>query len=104
LRYEVSGEGLTAAQNADRTAPVVSSTSLPLIVVGALIIIGLLVGGLYLIAVRNRAGDQQVIDILIRQIAELDTDHAAGKIPDDAYQQQRAALKARLAALMERKK
>ncbi|MCC6802136.1 MAG: c-type cytochrome [Anaerolineae bacterium] len=104
LRYEVSGEGLTAAQNADRSAPVVSSTSLPLIIVGALVIIGLLVGGLYLIAVRNRAGDQQVIDILIRQIAELDTDHAAGQIPDDAYQQQRAALKTRLAALMERKK
>lgn len=104
LRYEVSGEGLTAAQNADRNAPVVSSNSLPLLIVGALVIIGLLVGGLYLIAVRNRSGDQQVIDILIRQIAELDTDHAEGRIAGDVYEQQRSALKARLAALLEKQK
>lgn len=104
LRYELSGEGLSAAENADRNAPVVSSNNLLLIVAGVLIIAALLGGGLYLIASRNRSGDQQVIDILIRQIAELDTDHDAGSIPDDAYEQQRSALKARLAALMERKK
>ena len=69
-----------------------------------LVIVGLLGGGLFLIASRNRSGDQQVINILVRQIAELDADHDAGKIDDDAYEQQRSALKARLAALMERKK
>ncbi|MFN8560163.1 MAG: hypothetical protein U0703_00650 [Anaerolineae bacterium] len=104
LRYEVSGQGLTAAQNADRNAPVVAANNLPLIIAGVLIVVALLGGGLFLIAARNRAGDQQVIDILIRQIAELDADHAAGNIPDDAYETQRSALKARLAALMERKK
>lgn len=104
LRYDLSGEGLSAAENADRNAPVVSSGSLLPIVVGALIVVGLLVGGLFLIATRNRSGDQQVIDILVRQIAELDADHDVGKIDDTAYEQQRSALKARLAALMERKK
>ena len=61
-------------------------------------------GGLFLIASRNRSGDQQIINILVRQVAELDADHDAGKIDDEAYTQQRNALKARLAALMERKK
>ncbi len=104
LRYTVSGEGISATENAARNEPVVSSNSLLLVVVGVLVIAGLLGGGLFLIARRNRSGDQQVIDILVRQIAELDADHDAGKIDDDAYEQQRSALKARLASLMERKK
>ncbi len=66
-------------------------------------IVLLLGGGLYLIARRTRSGDQQVTNILIRQIAELDAEHDAGKIDDESYEHQRAALKARLAALMERK-
>jgi hypothetical protein len=45
-----------------------------------------------------------VIDILVRQIAELDAEHEAGRIDDDSHERQRAALKARLTALMERKK
>lgn len=104
LRYELSGDGMSAASNADRNAPVVSSNNLVLIVVGVLIVAALLGGGLLLIASRNRSGDEQVIDILIRQIAELDADHDAGKIDDPAYESQRSALKARLATLMERKK
>jgi hypothetical protein len=104
LRYELSGAGLSAAQNADRNAPVVSSNNLVPIVIGALLIVAVLVGGIFLLATRSRSGDQQVIDILVRQIAELDADHDAGKIADDAYEPQRSALKARLATLMERKK
>jgi hypothetical protein len=41
-----------------------------------------------------------LIDGLIRQIAELDTQHDAGQINHDLYQQQRAILKARLTELM----
>lgn len=104
LRYELNGSGMSAAENADRSAPVVSSNNLLILVIGVLVIAALLGGGLFLIAARNRSGDQQVIAILVRQIAELDTDHEAGKIDDDAYASQRAALKARLATLMERKK
>ncbi len=101
LRYELNGTGLTSAQ---ATAPVVSSDNLLLVIVGVVILIAALGGGLFLIASRNRSGDQQVIAILVRQIAELDKDHDAGKIDDTAYEQQRNALKARLASLMERKK
>ncbi len=97
LRYELSGTG------SDSTATVVSSNSLPLILGGVVLIVLLIGGGLYLIARRNRSGDQQVADILIRQIAELDAEHEAGTIDAEAYERQRAALKARLAALMERK-
>ena len=104
VRYELSGSGMSAAANADRNAPVVSSNNLLVIVIGVLVVAALLGGGLFLIAARNRSGDQQVIDILIRQIAELDADHEAGKIADDAYESQRSALKARLKLLMERKK
>jgi hypothetical protein len=104
LHYEVSGSGLSAAQNADRNAPVVSSNNLLLIVVAVVVVAVLIGGGLFLIGSRNRSGDDQVIDILIRQIAELDADHDMGRISDEAYEGQRAALKARLATLMERKK
>jgi hypothetical protein len=104
LRYELSGMGLTDAQQADRSAPTVTSNNLLLIVVVVLVIAGLLGGGLVLLGTRSRSGDQQVINILIRQIAELDGDHEAGRIADAAYESQRAALKARLAALMEREK
>jgi len=104
LRYEVSGTGLSAAQNADRNAPVVSSDNLLIIVVAVVIVAALIGGGLFIIGSRNRSGDQQIIDILVRQIAELDADHDTGKIADEAYEAQRGALKARLTTLMERKK
>src|SRR6185503_854725 len=97
LHYEVSGSGLSAAQNADRNAPVVTSNNLLIIVVAVLVVAVLIGGGLFLIGSRNRSGDSQVINILIRQIAELDADHDMGRIADEAYEAQRAALKARLA-------
>ncbi len=97
LRYELSGTG-----DANPAQPAVSSNSLPLLIGGVVVIVLLIGGGVYLIARRNRAGDEQVKQILIRQIAELDAEHAAGTIDDASYQQQRAALKARLAALIER--
>ena len=104
LHYEVSGAGLSAAQNADRNASVVSSNNLLPIIIVVLLLVGLVGGGLFVIGSRNRSGDQQVINILIRQIAELDADHDTGKISDEAYESQRNALKARLTTLMERKK
>ncbi|HVU12142.1 MAG TPA: c-type cytochrome [Phototrophicaceae bacterium] len=102
IRYEISGTGLATAVNPN-TSFVSANNLLPLLV-GAMILIALLGGGIYVVTSRNRSGDQQVINILVRQIAELDADHDAGKIADTAYEQQRAALKARLTSLMERKK
>ncbi|NWF70608.1 MAG: cytochrome c [Chloroflexi bacterium] len=44
----------------------------------------------------------KLIDTLVRQIAALDEQHDKGEINHDLYQQRRAALKARLAELMEK--
>ncbi|MEO8396696.1 MAG: cytochrome c, partial [Chloroflexota bacterium] len=98
LHYEVKGSGLSAAQNADRNAPVVTSNNLLIIVIAVLVVAVLIGGGLFLIGSRNRSGDSQVINILVRQIAEIDSEHDAGRLDDDAYERQRAALKARLTA------
>ncbi len=74
-----------------------------------------LIGGLYLWyrqrrGAKTRSGefsakgtsgaDRTLIDGLIRQIAELDAAYQKGEIAEEAYQSQRAALKARLAELM----
>ena len=99
LRYELTGASAPVS-----TAPTVSSDNLLPIVLIVLGIAALLGGGLVMLGARNRSGDQQVIDILVRQIAELDAEHEAGRIDDESHERQRAALKARLAALMERKK
>lgn len=99
IRYEIAGASAPLG-----TTPVVSSDSLLPIIVVVLLIAVLLGGGFVLLGTRNRSGDQQVIDILVRQIAELDDEHDAGRLDDESYERQRAALKARLTALMERKK
>ncbi|MEP7294230.1 MAG: hypothetical protein ABI835_20750, partial [Chloroflexota bacterium] len=99
LRYDISGTGAAVG-----TTQTVSSSNLLPLVAGVLIIAALLGGGLLVIGTRSRSGDQQVIDILVRQIAELDAEHDSGQIDTDSYERQRAALKARLTALMERKK
>lgn len=99
IRYDIAGASAPLG-----TTPVVSSDGLLPIVIVVLLIAALLGGGFVLLGTRNRSGDQQVIDILVRQIAELDDEHDAGRIDDESYERQRAALKARLTALMERKK
>ncbi len=103
LSYTLSGAGANAATQGDPNAPVVTSNNLLLIVGGVIVIAALLGGGLFVIASRSRSGDNQIADILLRQIAELDDEHEAGKIDDENYERQRSALKARLTALMERK-
>ena len=99
IRYEISGAGVPSTG----TQAVTTNNLVP-IVIAVLVIAALVGGGLLVLGTRSRSGDQQVIDILVRQIAELDAEHDAGRLDDEAYERQRAALKARLATLMERKK
>src|SRR5690606_20230645 len=51
---------------------------------------------------RRPKASPQLMDALILQIAELDAQHEAGEIADDVYQSRRAALKARLAEIMDK--
>ena len=44
---------------------------------------------------------EQLINGLIRQIAELDDSHQAGKIDETTYKKRRKRLKARLAELLD---
>lgn len=54
---------------------------------------------------RNRPkapASQSLMDALVLQIAELDAQHEAGELADDLHKSRRAALKARLAQIMDR--
>jgi mono/diheme cytochrome c family protein len=104
VRYDISGT--PASTDGAQPAESVAVDNLPLIILliaGAQIVI---LGGLYIIFARRRKrpalSDVQIMDALIRQIAELDADFEAGKVEKTIYERQRALLKARLAAVMER--
>ncbi|MBE2269832.1 MAG: c-type cytochrome [Anaerolinea sp.] len=108
VRYDLSGTGLEVSAAGEVQTP--SNSNLPaqfVLVLGGL---ALLVGGAYLIYYRTKSapkaaadtGSKALIDALIAQIAELDAEHEAGNIPDEDYQRQRAALKQRLATLLDK--
>ncbi|MDX2161878.1 MAG: c-type cytochrome [bacterium] len=120
IRFDVSGGALSATQ---RSGGLIASNNLPLIIgigiLGEIVLIAALyawyrqrrarrgVAGaagadLSAIPTGKSPGDPAMIDALIRQIAELDAAHEKGDLPTEAYQQQRNALKARLADLMSR--
>jgi hypothetical protein len=50
------------------------------------------------------AGEGQSSDALLDEIMALDDLHASGKLPEAAYQERRAALKARLAEIIQAEK
>jgi len=110
LRFELTGSG-GASTVASDTVPIVSSTSLPLILVIGIIAEVLLVAALIYWYTRRRrrssaAGDEPatkaaLMDALVRQIAELDAEHERGEIDDEAWQRQRTALRNRLAELLQ---
>lgn len=95
LRVELSGNPAAAAASGT-----VSPNVALLLLVGGGILLGVLVA--LFVWTRRRAeapasaSPKATVDALARQIAELDAAHAAGEIPDDSYQKQRAGLKARL--------
>ncbi len=114
IRYDVTGSTLDTAS---RSGNLVDANFLPLVII--IVVVGeiLLIGFLYLRHRQRRAGsapadmigktkrpggtvDQALMDGLIRQIAELDAAYEQGEITETDYQQQRAALKSRLADIM----
>jgi mono/diheme cytochrome c family protein len=98
IGYEVSGAAATAADVGETTVSGSNTLSILLAIIG----VGAILAGL-LLYLRNRntaPNQQQLIDALIRQIAELDDAHAAGQLNHDLWHRQRTALKARLAALL----
>jgi len=109
LRYEVSGMAASAGTVDRGSGAVVTGSALPLVIGAVLIMAGVVGGGVYFIAARNRAaesvgGADGQIEALADAIADLDGDFAAGTIDETAYQTQRAALKARMARLIASKR
>lgn len=99
LRFELSGRAVQrpASQRGD---VVTVDSLLPILGLGLVVIaVGLLGLAWWL---RRRADPARAIDVLTRQMAHLDALHDEGRINHDAYQRQRAALKARLAELLAR--
>jgi mono/diheme cytochrome c family protein len=98
IRYTLNGQ-------ADETAVVqpgvVSSDSLPLVVVGVMLAVVILIAVFFALSRRGGKDKQRLIDGLVRQIAELDAQHEAGQINHDLYRNRRETLKARLAELMD---
>ncbi len=101
VRFEISGIpdlGTSADQS------VVTSNNLLPIFAGIALILLVLVSALFLLQSRGRVipvNTDQVINGLVKQIAELDSQHEQGQINHDLYQRRRSALKARLAQLMD---
>lgn len=100
IRYELSGAGRTVATGVS-SGQVSQGGLLPLLLVAALMMVA---GGVALVFWSRRGGQGADVsssaDQLIRQIAALDAEHEAGRLNHDLWQQQRAVLKAQLAALM----
>jgi mono/diheme cytochrome c family protein len=100
VRFELTGRAAEVAGGGG-----VTSDSIPTVVIVALALVFIITVLVYVYLRQSartpKPGDKQLlIDGLIRQIAELDNQHDAGKIDEAAYQSQRGRLKARLAELM----
>jgi len=105
LRFELSGQAMTAAQVGQQTSTTISSDALvPALIVAVSIGLMIAVAVILFIARRRNkplvVAESQAIDALVAQIAELDRQHDAGEINHDWYQQQRATLRQRLAILL----
>lgn len=105
LRYTLSG---APAASAGEASGGITSNSLPLVILAVIGLQVVIFSGIYLLIDQRRRraapalSDAQLIDALIRQIAELDAEFEAGKIEKSVYERQRALLKDRLAVHIEK--
>ena len=99
--FGVNVSGQPQTQAATDAAAVPTETLVPLLLFAAGITI-LGVGAFMFVRDRRRpAPDTNLMDALVRQIAELDELHASGQLEDAAYEKRRASLKARLVEVMD---
>lgn len=108
IRYELSGGAVGAVTGGDSS--VVTSDNLGIVLVGAGGVLVAIGAAMYIYqrqrvldgaGTESAVNDGAMIDGLVRQIAELDAEHEAGKINHDLYHQRRKELKDRLTALMD---
>ena len=97
ISFGVSGAPLSTSSD-DRL--VVTSESLPALLLGLVAVTGALLGGLGLLKRRRDIGGGE-IEGLVAALARLEDEHDQGRINHDLYHQRRRDLKARLARLME---
>ncbi len=100
IQFELLGAGPTVTTSEDPTT-VTSDTLLPLII-GVIIAPIVVIGGLTMFNLLRRDDDEndKAIDDLMRQMAQLDSQHDTGKINHDLYHAKRRELKAQLKELM----
>ncbi len=103
VRYELRGQGAAVA-DVETSAPVSSNN---LLAVALLVMGGAALLAAAVLYLRGRSqpavSKERLINMLVREIADLDARHEAGQINHDLYQRQRSQLKARLVKLMEEK-
>ena len=97
LRFEISGDPFETTSDDDW---VVTSETLPALLLGALALGGALLGGVGMLK-RRKGGAGSEIDTLVSELARLEEDHDQGRINHDLYHHRRRELKARLSRLME---
>lgn len=97
LRYEILGAAAVVVPETSVNSQAALLGLIGIVGVGALIVALLL----YLRGRSAQPSPAQMIDLLTRQIAELDRLHAAGLLPHDVWHRQRDPLRARLAQLQE---
>lgn len=104
IHYELSGAPAPADTPAATTSGRKIGAQDILLVVGVLLLVAAGFIGLRLILRRRQpttVSTNQNIDDLLKKIAELDQQHAAGKLAHDAWHRLRAPLKAQLDKLMD---
>lgn len=114
LRFEISGQAMTAAQVGQQTSNVVSSDALAPTLIGAAAL-GLLIaaGVIYLVSRRKAPltpdGVEEItprdvdkkLNELTAEMEALERQHSAGEINHDLYHQKMATLRYKITALME---
>ncbi len=97
LRFAISGAPFATSSD---DGWVVTSESLPALLLGALVLASALLGGVGLMK-RRKDNSGSAINALVGELARLEEDHVQGRINHDLYHHRRRELKAELTRLME---